>query len=116
MWKSRRRKKREEEAAKLAERMNRPVGEGPTGVWCQYSDGQRYEPLPTIYVGRSEDGIDQYEVLLPRSIDDDRPTAFGAERWPGLTGMSIPIPRGYRPIVTEENPDGSMTSGIIPDE
>jgi hypothetical protein len=67
------------------------VPSGPTGVWLEYEDGQRYEDLPTIYVGRDDNGCACFRVLTPR---DEPPVAAGMATLPGMTSIEIP---GLRP-------------------
>jgi hypothetical protein len=63
--------------------------EGPTGVWLEYADGQRYTDLPVIYLHTSEAGIAHFEVLVPRELES--PVAAGAAVWPGKTSLVLPM-------------------------
>lgn len=82
--------------------MERPVEEGPIGVWVEYPDGERFDDIPVIYDGRDEDGYDLFDLLLPRDIDEDQPRRWGAKRFPAKTAVNIPLPTGFNPRSTEE--------------
>lgn len=75
----------------------------PQGVYFEYSDGKRYENLPTVFErwDTNEDGdpIAMFEVIPPRDPDEDRPISIGAAVWPGLTGLVLPV------LKDRENPD-----------
>jgi len=66
------------------------IPEGPTGVWLEYEGGERYDNLPTIYVGQTADGVHNFRVLAPK---DDVPVAAGCAKLPGMTGLQIPALR-----------------------
>jgi hypothetical protein len=63
---------------------------GPVGVWLEYGDGLRYTDVPTIYVGRDDEGLAVFEVIPPR---EGSPVAAGMATMPGMTTVSIPALR-----------------------
>ena len=78
----------------------------PEGVYFEYSDGMRYENLPTVFQRWDTDDktgvpIAMFEVIPPRDPEEDRPIAIGAQTWPGLTGLVLPQ------LKDRENPDDS---------
>jgi hypothetical protein len=75
----------------MKQRMARPVGDGPSGVSVRYSDGVVYDDIPTIYLERDEEGIDIYQVLLPRDPQEEKPVSLGVRLWPGLTALAFPF-------------------------
>jgi hypothetical protein len=77
-------------------RMERPVGEGPTGVWVEYPRSGRFDNLPVIYTGRNHEGIDLYEILLPIDVAEEKPVSMGMATFPGLTAVRLPMPPGER--------------------
>lgn len=86
---------------KRRKHMNRPVGEGPSGVWVEYPHSGRFDDLPTIYIGREKDGMDVFEILLPVDIEEERPAAMGVALFPAFTTVQFPLPRGSKSITTE---------------
>jgi hypothetical protein len=88
--------------------MERPVGEGPTGVWVLYPRSGRFDNLPVIYVGRNDEGVDLFEILLPIDVEEEKPSGMGMRTFPGHTGVRLPLPPGYREPHVEyisEEPD-----------
>jgi len=85
---------------------------GPQGVWLRYSDGMVFTDVPSVYIGHDpDDGCANYELIPPRSPEDDLPVGMGMETLPSMTAVRFPF-KG-RPVWPYE---GDTVTPIDPGE